>query len=70
MGRSGLETPDGGFVIGNPDAPLKLVEYASHTCSHCAEFSDEGSGPMHDEIRRLGRGQLRNPQPRSAIRST
>lgn len=39
-------TPDGGFRIGNPDAPIKLVEYASHTCSHCAEFSQKGSGPM------------------------
>jgi len=37
------ETPEGGFVIGNPDAPLKLVEYASHTCPHCAEFSQTGS---------------------------
>jgi len=37
------ETPEGGFVIGNPDAPLKLVEYASHTCPHCAEFSATGA---------------------------
>lgn len=43
------ETKDGGFVIGNPDAPLKLVEYASHTCSHCAEFSVKGSGPLRDK---------------------
>ncbi|MBO9497899.1 MAG: thioredoxin domain-containing protein [Novosphingobium sp.] len=43
------ETPDGGFVIGNPNAPLKLVEYASHTCSHCAEFSIKGSGPLRDK---------------------
>ena len=37
------ETPEGGFVIGNPDAPLKLVEYASHTCPHCADFSATGA---------------------------
>jgi protein-disulfide isomerase len=37
------ETPEGGFVIGNPDAPLKLVEYASHTCPHCADFSATGN---------------------------
>ncbi len=41
-------TPEGGFRIGNPDAPLKLVEYGSHTCSHCAEFSVEGSGKLRD----------------------
>jgi protein-disulfide isomerase len=32
-------TPEGGVVAGNPNAPIKLVEYASHTCSHCAEFA-------------------------------
>jgi len=30
---------EGGVVQGNPDAPIKLVEYASHTCGHCAEFA-------------------------------
>lgn len=30
---------EGGYVLGNPDAPLKLVEYASHTCGACAQFS-------------------------------
>lgn len=28
-----------GYVTGNPDAPIKLVEYASHTCGACANFS-------------------------------
>jgi protein-disulfide isomerase len=35
-------TPEGGFRIGNPDAPLKLVEYGSLTCPHCAHFAKEG----------------------------
>lgn len=35
-------TPEGGFRMGNPDAPVKLVEYGSMTCSHCAAFSAEG----------------------------
>jgi protein-disulfide isomerase len=42
-------TPEGGYMIGNPDAPLKLVEYASHTCSHCAEFSQTGKPPLKDK---------------------
>ena len=46
----GAETPQGGFVIGNPDAPLKLVEFASHTCSHCAVFSQEAAGPIEQYI--------------------
>ena len=28
-----------GYVLGNPDAPIKLVEYASHTCGACAAFA-------------------------------
>lgn len=36
-------TPEGGVVQGNPNAPIKLMEFASHTCSHCAEFSEAGS---------------------------
>ncbi|OJW71469.1 MAG: protein-disulfide isomerase [Sphingomonadales bacterium 63-6] len=43
------ETPEGGFRLGNPDAPLKLVEYASHTCSHCADFSVEGAEKLRDK---------------------
>lgn len=33
------ELPDGGIRMGNPDAPVKLVEYMSLTCPHCAEFA-------------------------------
>jgi protein-disulfide isomerase len=25
-------------VLGNPDAPITIIEYASLTCPHCAEF--------------------------------
>lgn len=28
-------------AIGNPDAPIKIVEYASLTCSHCAHFHND-----------------------------
>ncbi len=28
-------------TIGNPDAPIKIVEYASMTCSHCAHFHND-----------------------------
>ena len=37
-------TEEGGYLVGNPDAPLKLVEYASHTCGACANFAING-GP-------------------------
>ena len=37
------QTPEGGYRMGNPDAPVKLVEYASISCPHCADFSEQAS---------------------------
>ncbi len=42
-------TAMGGMQMGNPDAPIKLVEYASHTCPACAAWS-ASAGPLHDYI--------------------
>ena len=28
-------------ILGNPDAPITIIEYASMTCPHCAHFQDE-----------------------------
>jgi len=28
-------------ILGNPDAPITIVEYASMTCPHCAHFADD-----------------------------
>jgi len=39
-------TPAGTHVLGNPAAPLKLTEYVSYTCSHCAHFTVEAEGPL------------------------
>ena len=35
------QTPEGGFVMGNPAAPVKLIEYGSMTCPHCAHFDED-----------------------------
>ena len=35
-------TADGGMRMGNPNAAVKLVEYGSRTCPHCAKFDAEG----------------------------
>jgi protein-disulfide isomerase len=49
-GQSWTETvtvsEEGGYVLGNPDAPLKLVEYASHTCAACANFAETGAAGL------------------------
>jgi protein-disulfide isomerase len=39
-------TPTGAFVMGNPAAKVRLVEYLSFTCSHCAHYANEGSTPI------------------------
>ncbi|WP_271078339.1 thioredoxin domain-containing protein [Aurantiacibacter sp. MUD61] len=38
----------GGYVLGNPDAPIKIVEYASLTCPACAAFTQEGAEPLKE----------------------
>lgn len=39
-------TEAGGHLVGNPNAPIKLVEYGSLTCPTCAAFSAEGMEPL------------------------
>jgi protein-disulfide isomerase len=55
-------TPDLGYRMGNPDAPIKLVEFASLTCPHCAEFAAKGFAPLRDKYVASGRVsfELRN----------
>jgi protein-disulfide isomerase len=48
-------TPDGGYRMGNPDAPLKLIEYGALSCSHCAAFSTEGFPTLRDNYVNSGR---------------
>lgn len=45
--------PNGAFVLGNPKAPTRLVEYMSYTCPHCGHFQAEaGEGLKAQWIRR------------------
>jgi protein-disulfide isomerase len=47
-------TPEGGFRMGNPNAPVKLVEYASLSCPHCAEFEEQGVPTLRDKYVKSG----------------
>ncbi len=40
------QLPGGAFLLGNPKAKTRLVEYFSYTCSHCAQFMVDGMGPL------------------------
>ena len=41
-----VATPEGGHRQGNPNAPVKLVEYGSRSCPTCRRFAVEGVGPL------------------------
>jgi protein-disulfide isomerase len=49
------KTAEGGYRIGNPEAPIKLVEYGALTCSHCAEFAKESFEKIRDDYVASGR---------------
>lgn len=38
-----------GYVVGNPDAPLKLIKYGSLTCNACAMFAEDSSGSLKED---------------------
>jgi protein-disulfide isomerase len=48
------ETAQGGIMMGNPNAKVKLVEYASLTCPHCREFDEAGVTPLVDNYVKSG----------------
>jgi protein-disulfide isomerase len=60
-------TPEDGYRYGNPNAPIKLIEYASHTCPHCAAFAEEGGPSLKDKYVASGvvswelRNQIHDP---------
>ena len=39
--QSLLEIQENDFYIGDPEAPITIIEYASMSCSHCANFHND-----------------------------
>ncbi|HEY7807290.1 MAG TPA: thioredoxin domain-containing protein [Croceibacterium sp.] len=48
-------TPEGGMLMGNPNAPLKLVEYGSLSCPHCAKLANDGMKTLEGQYVNSGR---------------
>lgn len=48
------QTSEGGMLMGNPQAAVKVVEFGSMTCSHCADFAREGEPKLVDQYVRSG----------------
>jgi protein-disulfide isomerase len=53
--RTVVATPEGGIRMGNPAAKVKLIEYGSLTCGHCAAFATEGMEPLVGSYVRTGK---------------
>lgn len=49
--RTITATPTGSYIHGNPQAKVKLVEYISYTCGHCAHFIGEASGALDARVK-------------------
>lgn len=47
--------PDGSHLLGNPKAAIRLTEYASYTCPHCAEFARQAEPPLRIAYVRSGK---------------
>ncbi|MGZ8346275.1 MAG: DsbA family protein [Allosphingosinicella sp.] len=56
--RTVVPTSEGGFRMGNPNAPVKVVEYLSLTCPHCADFARDGTPLLIRNYVRRGRVSL------------
>jgi protein-disulfide isomerase len=53
--RTVAATPQGGYRMGNPAAPVKLIEYGSLACPHCRHFEETGYPPLVQRYVRTGR---------------
>ena len=47
-------TAEGGYLMGNPNAAVKIVEFGSMTCPHCAEFEEQGGKSLVDNYVKKG----------------
>ena len=48
-GQNLLDISENDFVIGNKDAPITIIEYASLSCSHCADFHSDNLSTLKKE---------------------
>jgi protein-disulfide isomerase len=48
------ETSAGGYVMGNPNAKVKLIEIGSLFCPYCKRFEDEGSPQLVEKYVKTG----------------
>lgn len=52
------KTGEGWYRQGNPDAPIKLIEYGSRTCPVCGAFAMNGVEPLREKYISTGQVSL------------
>jgi protein-disulfide isomerase len=50
-----VELTDEGVRMGNPDAAIKIIEYGSYTCPHCAVFNKEAHEAIEKDYVNTGK---------------
>ncbi len=50
-----VQTAEGGYKMGNPDAKLQLIEYGAITCPGCAQFHVESKAELESMV---GKGNV------------
>jgi protein-disulfide isomerase len=45
------ETSEGFPILGNPDAPVELIEYSSFDCPHCRDFHETVTPALVERVR-------------------
>lgn len=53
-----VRTPSEAHLLGNPAAKVKLIEYVSYTCSHCADFEIQAGSELALGFIKPGTGSL------------
>ena len=55
---AGSLTAEGYHLLGNPAAPLRLVEYVSYTCPHCSNFETQSEAQLKIGMVAPGKGAI------------
>ena len=57
-GATVLDITEDDFVIGETNAPITIIEYASLSCSHCADFHINTLGELKKEYVDTGKARI------------
>lgn len=52
------QTPQGTHLLGNPAAKVRLTQFVSYTCPHCAHFEAQADAPLRLAFIATGKGSV------------